>query len=101
MPVDSTPRGDEMVRRLPERKFPEPRPQGTREDAEMGETPHGPAPREREGAPASASDISSRPALPEHPERMAADLEDEDDDPVIDSGPGIADGMRSLRKQKG
>ena len=35
-------------------------------------------------------DIAHRPGLPEHPEVMAADIEDEAD-PVTDSGPGIAD----------
>ena len=84
-PVDSTPRGDEMVRRLPERKFPEP------EKPDRSST-------EDRGA---ATDISHRPALPEHPQPMAADIEDEEADPVIDTGPGIADGMKSFRKQKG
>jgi hypothetical protein len=37
-------------------------------------------------------DISKRPSLPDRPQRMAADIEDEEADPVIDSGPGIADG---------
>jgi hypothetical protein len=32
---------------------------------------------------------------------MAADMEDEEADPVIDSGPGIADGIKSLKKQRG
>lgn len=40
---------------------------------------------------ADAADIARRPGLPEHPERMAADVEDEEDDPVVDTGPGIAD----------
>jgi len=30
-----------------------------------------------------------------------ADSEDEDRDPVIDDGPGIADGVTGLRKQRG
>ena len=29
---------------------------------------------------------------------MAADIEDEDADPVIDTGPGIADGPDSIKK---
>ena len=37
-------------------------------------------------------DIAHRPGLPEHPERMAADIEDEEADPVVDEGPGITDG---------
>ena len=32
---------------------------------------------------------------------MAADIEDEEADPVIDTGPGIADGVRSPEKQRG
>ena len=39
-------------------------------------------------------DIAHRPSLPLHPEQMAADIEDEEADPVIDSGPGIADDTR-------
>jgi hypothetical protein len=49
----------------------------------------GPAAPRSSGA---ASDIAQRPGLPEHPERMPADLEDEDADPVVDEGPGIAGG---------
>lgn len=82
-PRDPSPLGDEMAETLPERKFPEPKPNG-RADADE------PAP-----------DISRRPALPDHVEPMAADIEDEEADPVKDSGPGIADGVRSLNKQKG
>jgi hypothetical protein len=75
-PQDPTPRGDEMVRRLPERKFPE-------------------APDDAGGKPRSDdADIAHRPALPSNPERMVADTEDEDADPVVDSGPGIADGVK-------
>ncbi|MBI2770224.1 MAG: hypothetical protein HYX47_11415 [Burkholderiales bacterium] len=73
-PIDPSPHGGEILHELPERKFPEPK-----------TTPvHG------EGAP----DIAHRPALPDHPEQMAVDIEDEEDDPVIDSGPGIADGFK-------
>lgn len=82
-PRDPSPLGDEMAHTLPERKFPESRPAGRSEADEAG------------------PDISRRPALPDHPERMAADMEDEEADPVKDSGPGIADGARSLNKQKG
>jgi hypothetical protein len=53
------------------------------------------------GRKPTPSDISQRPSLPDHPERMAADIEDEDADPVIDSGPGIDDGPTSLKKQRG
>ena len=100
-PLDTTPRGDEMVRRLPERKFPEPKPQGGEEDAEMGRTPLA---RDHQRSPSKesneATDISRRPALPDHPEQMAADMEDEEQDPVVDSGPGIADGVRGIRRDQ-
>ena len=86
-PQDSTPRGDEMVRRLPERKFPEPKPPGSREDAEMGQTPFASEPPARDDRSIATDDIRNRPPLPDHPERMAADIEDEDADPVIESGP--------------
>jgi hypothetical protein len=46
------------------------------------------APRVQAGKP----DIARRPGLPDHPQIMAADVEDEEADPVVDSGPGIADG---------
>ena len=82
-PRDPSPLGDEMAETLPERKFPESKPDGPAATDE------------------AAPDISQRPPLPEHPERMAVDVEDEEADPVTDTGPGIADGIRSLRKQKG
>lgn len=75
-PMDPSPLGDEMVRRLPERKFPQPKP---------GENVSGPA----AGSAGSTPDIAHRPALPDHPHLTAADIEDEDADPVIDTGPGI------------
>jgi len=86
MPLDKTPLGDEMAEPMPERKFPQPKPA------------HPPAGADDRP---DATDISSRPPLPSHPERTAADIEDEEADPVIDAGPGIDDGPQSLRKQKG
>jgi hypothetical protein len=85
MPDDPTPLGDAMTHRFPDQKIPTPKPGSPDTDGE--------APR--------ATDISQRPSLPEHPERMAADIEDEEADPVVDDGPGIADGMHSLKKQRG
>jgi hypothetical protein len=81
MPDDPTPLGDAMTHRFPEQKIPQAKP----------------------GQPSAAgrSSPSQRPSLPDHPEPMAADIEDEDADPVIDSGPGIADGPGSLKKQRG
>src|SRR6478735_2986513 len=36
-------------------------------------------------------DAGRRPPLPDRSEPMAADIEDEDADPVVDTGPGIDD----------
>lgn len=82
-PDDSTPLGDAMTHRFTNQKIPGAKP-GTHEAPE-----------------ARRVDISQRPALPDHTERMAADIEDEEADPVVDSGPGIADGVRGLKKQRG
>jgi hypothetical protein len=80
-----------MVHRMPERKFPQPKP-----DTDSGEPVRGgPAPAERQ------PDMRDRPALPDHPQPMAADIEDEEADPVVDSGPGIDDGVKGLHKQRG
>jgi hypothetical protein len=70
-PTDTTPDPRDMERVPPSQEIPQ-------------------APRGSGGPP----DIAQRPGLPEHPERMAADIEDEEDDPVVDTGPGIADGRR-------
>ena len=51
-----------------------------------------PQPRADARAAPGSPDIKDRPGLPEHPERMAADIEDEEADPVVDEGPGITDG---------
>ena len=81
-PRDPSPLGDEMAHTMPERKFPEPKPGGSATDE-------------------PALDVSKRPPMPDHPQPMAADVEDEEADPVVDSGPGIADGVHSPRKQRG
>ena len=73
-PDDSTPLGDAMSHRFDDQKIPEPKPGARSREKAVDDT-----------------DISKRPALPDHPQRMAADIEDEDDDPVIDTGPGIVD----------
>ena len=75
LPADPSPHGGEILHELPEPKFPVPANK----------------PAQSEGAP----DIAHRPALPDHPEQMAVDVEDEEDDPVVDSGPGITDGFQS------
>lgn len=81
-PRDPSPLGDEMAHTLPEQKFPEPKPNGRAKTDE------------------AAPDISHRPPLPDRPERMAVDIEDEEADPVKDSGPGITDGVRGPSKQR-
>lgn len=86
-PDDPTPLGDAMTHRFANQKIPDPKPNAGADRAA--------SPTTRPG------DISKRPPLPDHPERMAADIEDEESDPVIDTGPGIADGVRGLKKQKG
>ena len=57
--------------------------------------------REARDSGRAAPDVSRRPTLPDRPQPMAADIEDEEADPVIDSGPGIADGAKSIKKQRG
>lgn len=90
-PDDPTPHGGEIMHEPPERaKIPQPKPGGESDQPVRGE----PSAKDE---PAAAR----RPALPEHPERMAADIEDEEADPVIDRGPGIDDGVKSLKKQRG
>jgi hypothetical protein len=89
MPDDPTPLGDAMTHRFANQKIPDPKPN-------VGGGQGGPAapPELRSG------DISERPALPDHPKPMA-DIEDEEADPVIDTGPGIDDGARGPTKQRG
>lgn len=84
-PDDPTPLGDAMTHRFTQQKIPEPK-RGSEGDA---------------GRAKAQADVSRRPALPDRPERMAADIEDEEADPVVDSGPGIADGVQKLKKQQG
>ena len=81
MPTDTTP-DPRTMERLPEvQRIPETVPGAGRAAAP--------------GAP----DIAHRPPLPEPTVEMAADVdeesEDEDADPVVDTGPGIEDGAQS------
>lgn len=92
-PDDPTPLGDAMTHRFPQQKIPEPKP---------GASGNGPARGgHRVARDKPAADVSGRPPLPKHPQPMAADVEDEDADPVTDTGPGIDDGLKSLKKQRG
>ncbi|MEO7392599.1 MAG: hypothetical protein ABIU58_10515 [Ramlibacter sp.] len=86
-PSDRTPHGDEILHEAPERVFSNPKP----DRARTSEEPVSP----------QEPDIAHRPALPDHPQQMAVDIEDEEADPVIDTGPGIDEGVKSLKKQRG
>ena len=88
-PIDSAPEGAEVLHQPSEPGLPEPRP-GEESDEPVRGQPG-----------AGGPDSDDRPALPEHPVLTAADLEDEDGDPVVDDGPGIADGVTGARKQRG
>ena len=89
MPDDTTPHGGEAMHAPPDRaRIPQPKP-GRESDAPPRGQP-GDEPRDR-------------PPLPDASEPMAADVEDEDGDPVIESGPGVADdtGTVSVTQQPG
>ena len=92
MPDDTSPHGGEAMHPLPDRaKIPEPKPGAEHEEPARG-TPTRDEPSMRE-----------RPPLPDHPEHMAADIEDEEADPVVESGPGVAEdtGKPSVTRQPG
>jgi hypothetical protein len=72
VPTDTTPDPRDMERLPESQQIPQARRAGRDKDA--------------------PPDISHRPGLPDRPLITAADIEDEEADPVIDSGPGIADG---------
>jgi len=84
MPIDPTPHFGEIMQTTDEPDFPK-RKDGTPKPADNPDS----------------ADIAARPDLPGHPEQMAADIEDEEDDPVVDTGPGIADGPSGLDSQRG
>ena len=78
MPDDTTPHGGEAMHSPPDRAtIPEPKPDGKQDEFPRGD-PTG-----------AARKVIDRPALPPHPEIMAADIEDEEADPVVESGPGV------------
>jgi hypothetical protein len=72
MPIDPTPEGQEILHETKDKPFP---PEAS-VDAHLKST-------------LDAEDISHRPSLPTDVPEMAADMEDEDEDPVTDTGPGI------------
>lgn len=89
MPDDTTPHGGEAMHPLPDRaKIPQPKP---------GAQPE----RERDPGHEQDESLRDRPPLPQSPPRMAADIEDEEADPVVESGPGVADdtGKPSVTQQ--
>ncbi len=80
MPDDTSPHGGEAMHPPPDRAtIPQPKPGQPSDEPVRGQ------PGDDPGKPVD------RPPIPTHTERMAADVEDEEADPVIDSGPGIAD----------
>ncbi len=79
MPIDPTPPSAGVMTPPPEdKKLPQPDQPG-----------HDQPPAQPDARDAS---VRGRPQIPASTEVTAADVEDEDDDPVIDNGPGIADG---------
>lgn len=79
MPIDPTPPSAGIMTQTPEdKKLPQP------EEAGHGQPQEAPDPRD--------TSVRGRPQIPTDTEVTAADVEDEDADPVIDTGPGIADG---------
>jgi hypothetical protein len=90
MPDDPTPHGGEAMHPPPDRAtIPEPKPGQPADEPVRGQ------PR--------AGDLRDRPSLPEHPVTTAVDIEDEDADPVVESGPGVDDdtGKPSVTRQPG
>ncbi len=83
MPIDPTPPSvGIMTQTTEDKKLPQP------EEAGNGRPETEPNPRD--------TDVHRRPQLPTDTEVTAADLEDEESDPVTDTGPGIADGANTL-----
>jgi hypothetical protein len=68
MPSDTTPDPRDMQRMPEEQQIPQPL-------------------AGRQSETVSQADIRNRPALPDRPVTMPADVEDEDADPVVESGP--------------
>jgi hypothetical protein len=85
MPEDTTPHGGEAFHPPPERaRIPEPLPQATDTAAAGGS----------DTAQGLDHAAAQRPPLPNATSQLAADVEDEDADPVVESGPGAGDAGR-------
>jgi hypothetical protein len=83
MPDDPTPLGDAMTHRFTQQRIPEPKP-GSRATDDRANT-----------------DIKKRPGLPEHPVRMAADMEEDEADRADTTRPLNKGDVKSLKKQQG
>jgi hypothetical protein len=92
-PDDPTPLGDAMTHRFPDQKIPEPN-----ADDSSRAGGHG-AHRVPDGDP--SEDIENRPPLPDHPQRMAADVQNDEVEPALDSGPGFTHAIKPPRGQRG
>lgn len=81
MPDDTSPHGGESMHPLPDRAT---------------------IPKDKPGT-LPPTDIRERPPLPDGGSALAADVEDEDADPVVESGPGVAEetGKPSVTRQPG
>jgi hypothetical protein len=77
-PTDTTPDPRDMMRGPETPEFLEPQPVNRRKE---------------HGAPGTPLATGERPPLPEHPRVMPADVEDEDADPVVETGPGVSDSV--------
>jgi len=80
-PTDTTPDPRDMLRGPETPEFLEPQPQGQRGQ------------RKEHGAPNTPVAAGERPPLPDRPRIMPADVEDEDADPVVETGPGVSDSV--------
>lgn len=88
MPDDTTPHGGEAMHAPPDRAtIPQPKPGRASDEPPRGQ-------------PQAEAD-QDRPPLPAGSEPMAADVEDEEADPVVDTGPGVAEdtGKPSVTRQ--
>jgi len=84
MPIDLTPPSVGIMTKTPEdKKLPQP------EEAGNGQPGTEPNPRD--------TDMRGRPQIPVDTGVTADDVEDEEADPVVDTGPGIADGLDTRR----
>ncbi len=76
-PIDPTPNFGEVLHE-PDKQFPKPTPDVKHEDK-----------------PQADESVAGRPEIPAHTQ-MAVDVEDEEDDPVVESGPGLEHRQTSL-----